>query len=154
MIINDLSKIKQISKVNQQVDKVIKFIQEYPFRDGEIFREIKTYEANERYFINNIGDTVISICGNKWNKLILAKDKDGYLCFTIHYRDTQGKKRKKRCYVHRVVAQHFVPNDKPEEKTVVHHKDGNIYNNNYQNLVWMTKVEHDKLPKKKKIIDV
>ena len=44
MIINDLSKIKQISKVNQQVDKVIKFIQEYPFRDGEIFREIKTYE--------------------------------------------------------------------------------------------------------------
>lgn len=42
-----------------------------------------------------------------------------------------------------------MPNDNPEEKTVVHHIDGNKHNNHYTNLVWMNKAEHDKMPRKK-----
>lgn len=47
-------------------------------------------------------------------------------------------------YVHRIIAKAFVPNDDPEHKTDVNHKDGNKWNNNPSNLEWVTKSENDK----------
>lgn len=40
--------------------------------------------------------------------------------------------------VHRLVAQHFVLNPKPEEYNVVNHKDYNTRNNSAENLEWCT----------------
>ena len=44
----------------------------------------------------------------------------------------------KRCFVHRLVATHFVENSKPQENNVVNHIDGNFLNNNSDNLEWTT----------------
>jgi hypothetical protein len=43
--------------------------------------------------------------------------------------------------VHRMVAKHFLEQPTPLH-TIVAHKDYNRLNNNYTNLVWMTKEEH------------
>ena len=45
---------------------------------------------------------------------------------------------KKFFYVHRLVALTFIPNDNPQEKTQVNHKDENKYNNRIDNLEWAT----------------
>lgn len=101
-----------------------------------------------RYLITNYGDIAFSLCGKKWRKLQLEKDKDDYLCFKAS--NTKLDDNAKHIYLHREVATHFVPNDNPEDKKVVHHKDSNRHNNHYSNLEWMNESEHNKLPRKKK----
>lgn len=49
---------------------------------------------------------------------------------------------KKKYFIHRLVAIHFVPN--PDNKPVVNHIDGNKENNLYSNLEWVTRSENDK----------
>lgn len=44
--------------------------------------------------------------------------------------------------IHRLVAQLFV-DGKSDENTEVHHIDGNKLNNNYKNLRWVSKKEHN-----------
>lgn len=59
---------------------------------------------------------------------------DGYLQVKIpdnYGADTHIK-------IHRMVALIFVPNPKPNEYTIVHHKDENKTNNNFMNLEWTT----------------
>ena len=45
---------------------------------------------------------------------------------------------------HRLVALQFIPNDDPENKIVVMHKDNNKTNNNVENLKWGTVSENTK----------
>lgn len=46
-------------------------------------------------------------------------------------------------YVHRLVAETYVPNPSPELKTQVNHKDGNKQNNSASNLEWLSPSEND-----------
>ncbi len=48
------------------------------------------------------------------------------------------KINKKGLSIHRLVAEHFVPNDDPENKIIVHHIDGDRLNANATNLEWVT----------------
>lgn len=48
------------------------------------------------------------------------------------------KVNKKDVSIHRLVAEHFVPNDDPENKILVHHIDGDRLNANANNLEWVT----------------
>lgn len=63
--------------------------------------------------------------------------KTGYLEVRLY----DGKKTK-AYLVHRLIAQHFIPN--PENKRTVNHIDGNKLNNSVSNLEWATDSENQK----------
>lgn len=62
-------------------------------------------------------------------------DKDGYLRCNL---SKDGKFKTK--YIHRIVAEAFVPN--PEGKPTVNHIDEDKENNHWTNLNWMTQAEN------------
>lgn len=59
----------------------------------------------------------------------------GYL-----YVDLYKNGKRKRFYIHRLVAETFIPN--PENKPYINHIDGNPKNNNVSNLEWCTPLEN------------
>ena len=50
--------------------------------------------------------------------------------------------QRRSCYCHVLCALAFVPNDDPEHKTQVNHKDENKLNNHFSNLEWVTPSEN------------
>lgn len=64
--------------------------------------------------------------------------KNGYM--RVYMRNTVLNKRIDK-YIHRLVAQYFVPN--PLNKRVVNHIDCNRANNNSKNLEWVTTKENN-----------
>ena len=74
------------------------------------------------------------IRNKKTNKL--RKQTQGkYMYLALNY-----KGKTKNCLVHRLVALAFIPNDNPDRKQV-NHIDGDHYNNNVDNLEWVTAKE-------------
>lgn len=63
--------------------------------------------------------------------------KIGYACV-----DIQENGKAKKHYLHRLLAQHFIPN--PENKPEVNHIDGNKQNYSLSNLEWVTSSENVK----------
>lgn len=94
----------------------------------------KDIEFNDKYEVNDEG-----IVRRKENKHVLKG------CITSGYRSvklTFSNSRQQRFYVHRLVAQHFIPNE-DNKKTFVNHKDGNKLNNCVENLEWVTPRENN-----------
>lgn len=65
-------------------------------------------------------------------------NRGGYLRINLY--DINGKAKKH--YIHRLVAQTFIPN--PMNKREVNHKDGDKLNNNVNNLEWCTSSENQR----------
>ena len=110
----------------------------------EFFKDIPGYEGS--YQVSNIGN-VVSLDriiyyknpkGNRKSKFlkgsILVKRKSFGRYLSVNLSKT-GEVRKS-FFVHRLVAMTFLPN--PNNLEQVNHKDGNIYNNNVENLEWVT----------------
>ena len=105
---------------------------------------------NERYQVSNYG-RIKSFAYNK---------KDGQVlnCFVINgFKQVQlsTKKSKRKYYVHKLVAQIWIP--KPSDKhNYVTHIDGNLKNNHISNLEWHTRetltAKHRKFENRKNII--
>jgi hypothetical protein len=93
---------------------------------------IEYKDIDDRYVVSSDGD-VYSPVGQLKKQLISG---GLYHAITI---------RRKSVYVHRLVAEVFIPN--PEGKPDVAHVDGNGLNNNVTNLRWSTEKENmaDKL---------
>lgn len=105
----------------------------------EIWKDIKGYEG--LYQVSNLG-RIKSLDKKTKNKngefikkgkiLKQCENSKGYLRIQL----TSNKGQRKRMFVHRLVAQHFVK--KEEGKNIVNHLDCNPKNNCYNNLEWTT----------------
>ena len=106
--------------------------------EGEIWRWIQGYE--NLYQISNYG-RVKSFPRNGTGKEVKILrpgfNKFGYLIVTLSKNNKPSYPR-----IHRLVAKTFIPN--PENKPEVNHKDGNKFNNYYENLEWVTSSENNR----------
>ena len=71
----------------------------------------------------------------KTGRIFTQRDCNGY-----DKHELRKKKKKKKVYVHRLVAKAFIPN--PENKPEVNHIDSNRMNNDVSNLEWVTSSEN------------
>lgn len=93
----------------------------------EIWKNIEGYEG--KYQVSNLGQ-VKSMIGQE-KVLHPKKHRNGHLQIGLH-----KDKKRKTMYIHRLVAQAFIPN--PDNLPCVNHKDENPNNNNVDNLEWCT----------------
>ena len=92
----------------------------------------------------------VTSCGKVWSykykKFLEPWDNgDGYLC-VILYKDNE----KKKCYVHRLVAEAYIPN--PDNLTDVDHIDNDKTHNYLNNLQWITHKDNCRKSKNKPIL--
>jgi hypothetical protein len=78
----------------------------------------------------SISDTGV-VTNTKTGTIRLPVNSDGYSSIMID---------KKKYYIHRLVAQCFIPN--PLNLPMVNHKDGDKTNNHVSNLEWITDLEN------------
>lgn len=100
---------------------------------------IKGFE--KRYKISNFGriksiprTITAGVAPRKVTETVLKLEKHYRGYHTIKFRLIGGGS--KRFFVHRLVAEHFIPN--PENKDVVNHIDCDKRNNHITNLEWFT----------------
>ena len=95
---------------------------------GEIWEEL--YFTDTLYEISNYG-RLKSHWGNK-QKILHNKSTMGY-----KVADLQSNGSRQGYYIHKLVAEHFVNNTKPDKYIKIIHLDNNKLNNKASNLKWV-----------------
>lgn len=90
--------------------------------DGKIFNKLKNIYLKP--YINNGGYHIIDLHGSETKK-------------EFNY-TRQRHARRKKFRVHRLVAEHFIPNPNPEKLKEVNHKNKIRTDNRVENLEWVT----------------
>ncbi len=106
----------------------------------DIPEKIKLIEGSLTDYISESGKVYKDYGNGKmFPKCIKPNAVNGYVYVGITMGNRNVSKR-----VHRLVADAFIPNDDPKNKTVVMHKDNDKTNNNIDNLKWGTISENTK----------
>lgn len=132
---------------NKWITKSLKSIYRYAFSAEFCIDNIRDFPGeqwkplriNNKYLVSNYG-RVKSLC--KYKSIILKpfENKKGYLIVKIN---------NKNYFIHRLVAQEFIPNDNIILDTI-HHKDTNKKNNYVNNLQWMSRSDNSKEAQQRK----
>lgn len=96
---------------------------------------MKPIEGFEGYFVDEKGK-VYSNKSGQLKEMHQQTAKNGYMLIGL----SKNNKRHRRCLVHRLVAQTFIPN--PDNLPEVNHKDKNRANNCVENLEWCTRKDN------------
>lgn len=104
-----------------------------------MIKPIKNFE--NVYAISDIGEVFI-IKNNKLLKTSTCTSGYAMAQLFIHYCPTTKKRTYKHIRVHRLVAEHFIPNPDILKFTQVNHIDGNKLNNHVNNLEWVTPAQN------------
>ena len=86
-----------------------------------------------QYFLFENGD----LYNAKTHRISQGSKSHGYIRYSL---TINGKETS--IFKHRLLAELFIKNDDPENKTVVHHKDGCTENNELNNLEWISQKEN------------
>lgn len=120
----------------------------------EIWKDIKCYEGTHQ--ASNYGrvKSLERKVSGKNGSIRTIKEKilKPHLCKGYYQIRMQTGKKYSCLLLHKLIAQTFIPN--PNNYETVHHIDHNPKNNKIDNLVWMSKEEHDKLHKNEQSIKV
>lgn len=103
--------------------------------EEEIWKDIEGYEG--LYQVSNLG-RVKSLYRRK-ERILIASQSNGYYQVTLVLNKVKNIK-----YVHRLVAETFIPN--PNNLPQVGHKDETKSNNRVDNLEWVTNKENSNMP--------
>jgi hypothetical protein len=112
----------------------------------EKYKEIKNFEG--LYIISNKGRIFRQLDNGIFRELKWMKKPNGYYKVELY---NNGKR--KDLYIHRLVADHFIHNDDPINKTEVNHKKRNKKDNRDTSLEWSThqeNIDHYHKDRKKK----
>lgn len=104
--------------------------------EGEQWKMTDKYPIN---IISNMG-RIFSICCKRLIKPFLMSKSRYYY---VDPKNDKGQAPNVR--LHRIIAETFIPN--PDNKPIIHHIDGNRFNNRADNLMWVTAEEHYELHK-------
>lgn len=93
----------------------------------------KPVRGNPNYMVSNLGRV-------QGPKKILKPHRasSGYMLVCLSLYQKPGNETR---YIHRLVAEAFVPNSDPD-RYIVNHKDRNILNNSVENLEWASHMEN------------
>ena len=95
------------------------------------------YEISDHGNVRSLDRVIVDSVGRKnplKGTLLKPSTNTKYLSIHLLKKDINI-----RCYIHILVAKHFIPNDDPINKTQVDHKkEGDVRNNHYTNLQWLT----------------
>lgn len=111
--------------------KINKYTHYWLKKRGDTMR-IKKINGYENYYISDDGKVFSNYSGELVEKTPFYSH-NGYKRITLW-----NKGKQKKFFVHRLVAEYFVLNEKPLEYDSVDHKDTDRTNNNWWNLEWMT----------------
>lgn len=105
------------------------------YNDSLLECEWKKHPSHNDIAVSDNG-RVMSYRRGKWKELKPNNNGSGYLRVGIGHENP--------CYIHRLVAETYIPNDSPTTRTQINHKDGNKQNNSINNLEWCTPSENDR----------
>lgn len=100
----------------------------------EIWKDVIGYEG--LYRISNYGK-IISLSYNKTGK---EKEITGSYCNGYHRVGLRKSNKRKHFFTHVLIAEHFCV--KQDYQSQVNHIDGNIKNNSFVNLEWVSQIEN------------
>lgn len=107
----------------------------------EIWKPVKNFET--LYEVSNLGNVRSIQFHGKPRIKVLKQFSNSVGYKSVKIRDWKNN-ISKPCFVHRLVAEAFIPN--PENKPHVDHIDTDISNNNLNNLKWATALENQRNP--------
>ena len=129
-------RIAYSSKLNSERIKTRNRIKNHDTNNKEL-ANMKELQGYENYLISKDAK-VYSKSRRKYMVINLEKLKLNKKRVTIKLCATNGKR--KCFYLNQLIAQTYIPN--PDNKREVNHIDGNLYNNNLENLEWCTNQEN------------